>query len=88
MMLAIAVDQENTVAKVKPFALSKDFKFPVLYDSDRNVSRLYYACYVPFSVLIDSSGIIVYSHLGYMKGDEIELEKIILDMLHLKNNNG
>ena len=88
MMLAIAVDQENTVAKVKPFSLSKGFKFPVLYDFDRNVSRLYYAYDVPFSVLIDASGIIVYSHLGYMKGDEIELEKKIIDLLHLINNNG
>ena len=38
VMLAIAVDQENTIAKVKPFVLSKGFKFPVIYDSDRTVS--------------------------------------------------
>jgi cytochrome c biogenesis protein CcmG, thiol:disulfide interchange protein DsbE len=84
MMLAIAVDQENTVAKVKPFVLSKGFKFPVLYDSDRNVSRLYYAYDVPFSVLIDTLGIIVYSHLGYMKGDEIELEQKLIYLINKK----
>ena len=84
VMLAIAVDQENTIAKVKPFVLSKGFKFPVLYDSDRNVSRLYYAYDVPFSVLIDTSGIIVYSHLGYMKGDEIELEQKLIYLINKK----
>jgi cytochrome c biogenesis protein CcmG, thiol:disulfide interchange protein DsbE len=84
MMLAIAVDPENTIAKVKPFVLSKGFKFPVLYDSDRNVSRLYYAYDVPFSVLIDTLGIIVYSHLGYMKGDEIELEQKLIYLINKK----
>jgi len=72
-MLAIAVDDENTVAKVKPYVMSKGFKFPVLYDSDGTVSRLYYAYDVPFSVLIDKTGVLTYSHLGYMKGDDIEL---------------
>ena len=81
-MLAIAVDEENTVAKVKPYAMSKGYKFPVVYDSDGKVARLYYAYDVPFSVLIDKSGKITYSHLGYMKGDEIELNKNIKDLLN------
>ena len=32
-------------------------------------------------VLVNKSGEIVYSHLGYMKGDEIEVEKIIIGLL-------
>jgi peroxiredoxin len=77
VLLAIATDDEKTVAKVKPYVKSKKFKFPVLYDTDGNVARTYYAFDVPFSVLIDKSGKIVYSHLGYMKGDEIVLEEKI-----------
>jgi cytochrome c biogenesis protein CcmG, thiol:disulfide interchange protein DsbE len=73
-MLGIATDDENTIAKVKPYVKSKKYKFQVLYDSDQEVARTYYAFDVPFSVLIDASGRIVYSHLGYMKGDEIDLE--------------
>jgi cytochrome c biogenesis protein CcmG, thiol:disulfide interchange protein DsbE len=73
-MLGIATDDENTIAKVKPHVKSKKYKFQVLYDSDQEVARIYYAFDVPFSVLIDASGKIVYSHLGYMKGDEIVLE--------------
>ncbi len=81
-LLAIAVDEENTVAKVKPYVKSKKFIFPVLYDTDGSVARIYYAFDVPFSVLIDNSGKIVYSHLGYMKGDEIELGKNIKKLLN------
>ncbi len=81
VMLAIATDDEKTVAKVKPYVKSKDYKFPVLYDTDGNVARIYYAFDVPFSVLIDKSGKIIYTHLGYMKGDEIEVEKMIIGLL-------
>ena len=82
LILAIATDDEKTVAKVKPYVKSKDYKFPVLYDTDGSVARTYYAFDIPFSVLINNSGIIVYSHLGYMKGDEIELEKNIKKLLN------
>lgn len=81
VMLAISTDDEKTVAKVKPFVKSKKFKFPVLYDTDGNVARAYYAFDVPFSVLINKSGKIVYSHLGYMKGDEILLDEKIRNLL-------
>jgi peroxiredoxin len=80
-MLAIATDDEKTVAKVKPYIKLKGFKFRVLYDTDGAVARIYYAYDIPFSVLINESGKILYSHLGFMKGDEIELEKVIIDLL-------
>jgi len=81
VMLAIATDDEKTVAKVKPYVKSRKFKFPVLYDTDGNVARTYYAFDVPFSVLINKSGKIVFSHLGYMKGDEILLDEKIKTLL-------
>ncbi len=74
-LIAIATDDEKTVAKVKPYIKSKKYKFPVLYDTDGNVSRMYYAFDIPFCVLINKSGRIVYTHRGYMKGDEIDLHK-------------
>lgn len=81
IMLAIATDDEKTVAKVKPYVKSKNFKFPVLYDTDGNVARTYYVFDVPLSVLIDLNGKVVHSHQGYMKGDEIELENLIIGLL-------
>ncbi|MGB5289021.1 MAG: TlpA disulfide reductase family protein [Ignavibacteriaceae bacterium] len=80
-MFGIATDDERTIAKVKPYVRSKNYKFQVLYDTDQEVARIYYAFDIPFSVLINKSGRIVYSHRGYMKGDEIELENKIIDLL-------
>ncbi len=85
MMFAIATDDEKTVAKVKPYIKSKKFKFPVLYDTDGNVSRTYYAFDVPFCVLIDQSGKISFTHRGYMYGDELEVESKIKNLLAEKS---
>lgn len=81
MMLAIATDDEKTVAKVKPYAKSKKYEFQVLYDTDGEVARIYYALDNPYGVLINNQGRIVYTHLGYMKGDEINVDKIIRNLL-------
>ena len=76
-MYAISTDDERTVAKVKPFVKSKNFKFPVLLDTNSDVARLYYAQSVPYSVILDKKGYIIYSHLGYMRGDEVKVKEII-----------
>jgi len=80
-LLTIATDDEKIVAKVKPYVKSKQYKFPVLYDTDGNISRTYYAFDVPFCVLINNSGEIIYSHLGYMKGDKTGLKTRIIELL-------
>ena len=80
-ILAISIDNERTVAKVKPFARSKNYPFPVLLDTNSEVARKYYAQNVPYSVLIDKKGNIVYTHLGYMKGDEIKMKNKLDELL-------
>ena len=80
-LLAISTDSERTVAKVKPYVKSKNYDFPVLYDTSGDVARIYYARAVPFTVLIDEKGAIVYSHLGYMRGDEQIVNDKVKEML-------
>ncbi len=76
-MFAISTDDENSVAKVKPFVKSKGYNFPVLLDTNSDAVRLYYAQSIPYSVILDKKGMIIYSHLGYMKGDEVKVKQII-----------
>ncbi len=80
-LLAVSTDTEKSVAKVKPYIKSKGYDFRVLLDTNSEVARKYYAQQMPYTVLIDKSGNIVYSHLGYMKGDEMKVEKLIVDLL-------
>ena len=76
-IIAISLDDENSVAKVKPFIKSKRYPFIVLLDTNSEVAREYYALTVPYLVLLDKAGKIVFTHAGYMKGDELNIKKII-----------
>lgn len=80
-LLAISTDTEKSVAKVKPYIKSKGYNFPVLLDTNSEVARKFYAQQMPYTVLIDKSGNIVYSHLGYMKGDEKKVANLISELL-------
>jgi len=76
-MLAISTDSERSIAKVKPLVRSKGYTFQVLLDTNSDVARLYYAQNIPYTVIIDSAGSIVYTHMGYRKGDELEVKEVI-----------
>lgn len=80
-LFAVSTDTEKSVAKVKPYVKSKGYNFPVLLDTNSEAARKYYAQQMPYTVILDKSGNIVYSHLGYMKGDEQKVEKLITELL-------
>lgn len=80
-LVAISIDSEKNVARVKPFIKSKNYDFTVLLDTNSEVARIYYAQIVPYTVLLDENGSIVYSHMGYKKGDEIVIEKLIKSLI-------
>lgn len=84
-LLAISVDSERSIAKVKPYISSMGYKFPVLLDPNSDVARLYYARQVPYSLMLDRSGNVLYSHMGYSRGDEIKVEEIIKKQLDNKS---
>ena len=76
-MVAISTDSERSISKVKPFINSMGYNFTVLLDSNSDIARKYYARVMPYSVILNSDGSIVYTHLGYTHGDEKKVEEII-----------
>ncbi len=83
-MFAISVDNEKSMSKVLPFVRSNNYKFQVLLDSENQTARDYYVQTVPHTFLINSKGEIVYSHSGFKKGDEIQIEEHIKKLLKMK----
>jgi peroxiredoxin len=79
-LLAISIDNEKTIAKVKPFIKSRGYNFTVLFDKNSDVARKYYAQQIPYSILIDKMGKIIYTHTGFMKGDEKKLKEKIVSL--------
>jgi peroxiredoxin len=85
-MVAISTDDEKTVAKVKPFVKSKNYNFPVLLDTNSETARKFYVQNVPYTFLLDKEGNIVYSHLGYKKGDELQVKQRVESLLSSEDN--
>jgi peroxiredoxin len=55
--------------------------FPVLFDTDKNVSKLYDLNSMPSTVLIDRDGRVRFLHRGYQDGYENTYDKQIRDLL-------
>ena len=82
-VVTISTDNPKSRSKVKPFIRGKKYKFEVLYDTDQEVRKLFGGSVIPFTALIDTSGVIVYQHIGYKPGDEKKVDAVIRRVLGL-----
>lgn len=75
-VIAISIDQSSIDARA--FLQDTPVDFPVLHDQDGRISRAFAVRALPTGVLIDSQGVIIFSHQGNRKGDIEKLRKEIL----------
>ena len=73
-LIAISVDDARALAKVKPMVAEKAWPYEVLTDSNQDLMRALNFQSVPHTILLNKQGEIVYTHSGYLPGDEEELE--------------
>ena len=73
-IVAISIDDSRNAAKVKPYVQGKSWNFEVLIDVNQDTKRALNYPNVPYTLLIDQNGNIVYKHTGYTEGDEYVLE--------------
>jgi len=79
VLMSINVDDDTRNAA--EVAAKLGVKFPVLWDTDKKVSRLYDLATMPSTVLIDRDGKVRYVHRGYLNGYEDTYEKQVREML-------
>ena len=79
--LAISVDDPKTVGRVKSFVKSHRYPFKVLLDTNNEVIRMFQGNVPPFTVVIGKNGKIVYTHVGYRRGDEKKLKEVIQNLI-------
>ncbi len=76
-LIAISIDDSRNTSKVKSYINGQAWDFEVLLDSNSDLKRALNFQTVPFTLLLDKSGKIVYRHTGYVEGDEYILEEEI-----------
>jgi len=73
-LVAITIDNARNLAKVPGMVKSKKWDYIILSDVKQELQRAMNFQSVPQTFVVDKSGKIVYSHTGYVSGDEYELE--------------
>jgi len=80
-IIGINQDSPRSLAKVKSFIASHKISFPIVLDPNQDIFQKFNGQSIPLTVLFNKNGEVVYSHIGYLPGDEIELEKEIIKLL-------
>jgi cytochrome c biogenesis protein CcmG/thiol:disulfide interchange protein DsbE len=73
-LVAITIDTQRALAKVKPMVESKGWEYTILSDANQKLQQALNFQTIPQTFLLDKDGNIIYSHSGYVPGDEYELE--------------
>ncbi len=76
-LVAVSVDDSRNVPRVKPFASGQGWNFDILLDPNGDLQRDMNVTNPPATFLVDAAGDIVYTHTGYLEGDELDLEEEI-----------
>jgi len=80
-ILAISIDDARNTAKVKAYANGVNWPFEILLDPNEDMKRSMNFQTVPFSMLVDQKGNVVYRHNSYVEGDEFVMEEKIAALL-------
>lgn len=80
-LVAISLDDSRNAVKVKPMVNAFNWDFDILLDPNGEVQRAMNVANPPVTFLIDQNGTIVYTHTGYVEGDEYELEDHIRKLM-------
>ena len=79
-LIAISIDDVKSAAKVPSNVSRYGWEYTVLSDINKDLYRALNVPDVPYSILIDQNKNIVWSHSGYLDGDEYELENRIKEL--------
>ncbi len=69
-IVALSVDKPADEQRVKSFVKTKKWPYIVLLDQQQKVKSAYKIVIKPTAYLVNQQGEIVYTHVGYKKGDE------------------
>lgn len=78
-ILGVNVEEDASTAKkvLKEMAVN----FPVLFDGDNTVSKLYKIKGMPSTVIVDRDGNLRHAHSGYLPGYEVEYQNQVRALL-------
>ena len=76
-IFAVSIDQAQNIHKVKPLVENHGWEYEVLLDPNGELKRAFGIQVIPYVLIVDGEGKIVYKHNGYTDGAEAELLRVL-----------
>ena len=73
-VIGISIDDSRTVGRVKSMVKSQKLEYTILLDTEQKLYKNFNTTAMPFSLLINADGKILWEHTGYLPGDEAQME--------------
>ncbi len=80
-IFAISIDQAQNIHKVKPLVDNSGWEYEVLLDPNSELRQALGIQVIPFVLICDGQGTIVYRHSGYTDGAEMELIEKVRELI-------
>lgn len=87
-VVGVAIDDARTVGRVKPLVRSQNLNYLILLDTEQIFYKNFNTKAMPFSILVDSDGQVIWEHTGYIPGDEIKMEDEIKKAIKQQQDTG
>ncbi len=76
-VLAVSIDDTRNSARVAPLVQGQGWDYTVLLDENQDLKRNLGIVNVPFTLVLNRAGEIVWKHSGYSPGDEETLAEVV-----------
>lgn len=80
-LIAVSIDQAQNINKVKPLVDSNGWEYDVLLDPNSDFKRALGIQMIPYVIIVDGKGNIVYKHNGYTDGAEKEMIEKVRELI-------
>lgn len=80
-IIAVSIDQAQNINKVKPLVSNHGWEYEVLLDPNGDFKRALSIQMIPYVLIVDGKGQIVYKHNGYTDGAETELIEKVRELI-------
>lgn len=76
-LVAVSIDDQRSTGRVQTYVNGTGWEYTVLLDVNEDLKRALNFQTVPFTMVVDAKGNVVFQHTGYVEGDEYELEDLL-----------
>ena len=69
-LVVLGVSVDDDLRRAREFAGAMKVSYPIMLDTGTDLGRDYLLQKMPMTILVDRSGVVRFSHVGYKHGDE------------------